>query len=192
METTGIKDEISLGWSQLIQSKNIYGEILDCSNMTCRRSDLTSERSMKLYTSFYDGDTELTRLKRMYILGNTDESRVDKITDEEKSSKSTGKSEIKNKEKKHRNREKAKDRQSKRLGKRDNSSCKHNSSSSSQIHEFIPIASFGDYEGFEQINEDLYARKDNKFMVFNGAGVDTWDGTKPVTKSGGIMDLFTN
>jgi hypothetical protein len=29
--------------------------------------------------------------------------------------------------------------------------------------------------GFEQINDDMYARTDNKFMVFNGAGVDSWD-----------------
>jgi hypothetical protein len=36
--------------------------------------------------------------------------------------------------------------------------------------------------GFEQINEDMFARKDNKFMVFNGAGVDSWHGTQPVTK----------
>ncbi|KAI2508478.1 hypothetical protein MHU86_6005 [Fragilaria crotonensis] len=31
--------------------------------------------------------------------------------------------------------------------------------------------------GFEQINDDLFARKDNKFMVFNGAGWIT--GTEP-------------
>ena len=41
--------------------------------------------------------------------------------------------------------------------------------------------------GFEQINEDLYARKDNKFMVFNGPGVDSWQTPpQPVTKTKGI------
>lgn len=36
--------------------------------------------------------------------------------------------------------------------------------------------------GFEQINEDLFARKDNKFMVFNGPGVDSFS-TNAVTKT---------
>eukprot|EP00594_Rhizosolenia_setigera_P015855 CAMPEP_0178972640 /NCGR_PEP_ID=MMETSP0789-20121207/21161_1 /TAXON_ID=3005 /ORGANISM="Rhizosolenia setigera, Strain CCMP 1694" /LENGTH=88 /DNA_ID=CAMNT_0020660181 /DNA_START=76 /DNA_END=342 /DNA_ORIENTATION=+ len=52
--------------------------------------------------------------------------------------------------------------------------------------------SFRDKEGFEQINEDLYARKENKFMVFNGVGVDTWySGTQPITKidMGILFDL---
>ena len=41
--------------------------------------------------------------------------------------------------------------------------------------------------GFEQINEDLYARKDNKFMVFNGPGVESWvSPPQPVTKTKGI------
>ena len=30
---------------------------------------------------------------------------------------------------------------------------------------------------FEQINDDLYARKKNKFMVFNGAGMNEWRDT---------------
>jgi len=36
-------------------------------------------------------------------------------------------------------------------------------------------------EGFEQINDDLFARRANKFMVFNGVGMREWT-TKPVTK----------
>ena len=44
--------------------------------------------------------------------------------------------------------------------------------------------------GFEMINEDMFARKDNKFMVFNGAGVASWKGTKPVTKISGIENML--
>ena len=47
-----------------------------------------------------------------------------------------------------------------------------------EFHSQRPIPT-----GFEQINEDLFARKDNKFMVFNGAGVDSWKSPpQPVTK----------
>ena len=45
--------------------------------------------------------------------------------------------------------------------------------------------------GFEQINEDLFARKDNKFMVFNGAGVDSWTSPpQPVTKTQRGVDIL--
>jgi hypothetical protein len=29
----------------------------------------------------------------------------------------------------------------------------------------------------------LFARKDNKFMVFNEAGMRSWKGTQPITKT---------
>ena len=35
---------------------------------------------------------------------------------------------------------------------------------------------------FEQINEDMFSRKENKFMVFNGAGVESWTGTQSLSK----------
>ena len=46
-------------------------------------------------------------------------------------------------------------------------------------------------QGFEQINEDLFARKDNKFMVFNSAGVDSWSSPpQPVTKTRSGIDIL--
>ena len=53
--------------------------------------------------------------------------------------------------------------------------------------------------GFEQINEDLFARKDNKFMVFNSAGMNTYVGAgadawmsppQPVTKMQKGLDVL--
>ena len=35
---------------------------------------------------------------------------------------------------------------------------------------------------FEQINDGMFARKDNKFMVFNEAGADSWHGVEPETR----------
>ena len=46
-------------------------------------------------------------------------------------------------------------------------------------------------QGFEQINEDLFARKDNKFMVFNSAGVDSWSSPpQPMTKTRSGIDIL--
>jgi hypothetical protein len=44
---------------------------------------------------------------------------------------------------------------------------------------------------FEQINEDMFSRKENKFMVFNGCGVDSWSGTKSITKTH-HLSIFTD
>ena len=53
------------------------------------------------------------------------------------------------------------------------------------LHTQRPIS------GFEQINEDLFARKDNKFMVFNSAGVDSWSSPpQPVTKTRRGLDIL--
>ena len=45
-------------------------------------------------------------------------------------------------------------------------------------------------EGFEQINDDMFARRDNRFVVFNGTGLDTWrkDSKEPRTKTHGLED----
>ena len=63
---------------------------------------------------------------------------------------------------------------------------KKSSKSQIEFHTQRPIPS-----GFEQINEDLFARKDNKFMVFNGAGVDSWKSPpQPVTKTKKGIDVL--
>ncbi len=47
--------------------------------------------------------------------------------------------------------------------------------------------------GFEQINDGLFARKDNKFMVFNWAGVDSWTSPpQPGTKKNRGMDILAS
>ena len=153
MDSLGVKDELTGRWNGFIESKNIYDEVLDCSKITYRRSHITSERSMNLYTSFFEGNTNLSSLKRIYLLGEMEESKEN---------------------------EKEKNKQRKPENK-------------SKLHPRKDQANFcyRDREGFEQINEDLYARKDNKFIVFNGAAVDVWDESVPVTKMEGMVDLFS-
>ena len=171
VDTTGVKDELVNGWDHIMRSKNVYSEVSNYSNMVCRRSDLTTERSMKLYTSFYDGNSQLTHFERMFILGcETKEKRKSKnhpqknITEERNQVHS--------------------------LKKKVKSSITKDGTNGNETL----LTSKHCYRarvGFEQINEDLYARKDNKFIVLNGIGVDMWRGTKPVTKLTGFLHLFS-
>lgn len=54
---------------------------------------------------------------------------------------------------------------------------------SKETRRFVP-------EGFEQINDDMFARRDNKFVVFNAPGLETWrrDSKEPRTKTHGLED----
>lgn len=48
---------------------------------------------------------------------------------------------------------------------------------------------------FEQINDDLFARKSNKYMVFNGAGKKSWSGSgKAITNTSriNVEAIFNN
>jgi hypothetical protein len=55
-------------------------------------------------------------------------------------------------------------------------------------HSYLPVSCHAKL-GFEQINEDLYARSDNKFLVLNGPGVGSWK-SQAVTKLGGLSEDF--
>lgn len=150
--SNGIYHQIIDGHNSLRKSEKAFHDILhkeSDSLLVHHRSELTSEKSMKMYCSFYDSNSTLSRLNKMYILGRDDQEEESEIVDRVKPSKTTKIS-------------------------------------------YESTMSFRDKEGFEQINEDLYARKENKFMVFNGVGVDTWySGTQPITKidMGILFDL---
>ena len=161
MDTGGVREEIIRGWEQSMQAEDAYGEIIDMSSVGYRRSDFTTARSMEMYCSFYDDDTTLSRLNRMYITGNSSFNGSNKKTSKKKKKK-------------------------KKKGAK-----KKKTDNSYQFAFLDEGQTYREHEEFEQINEDLYARKDNKFMVFNGVGVDTWHGMNPVTKVGGIeKDIF--
>jgi len=177
VDTVGVKDEISKKWNKFVESKRIYEEVLDNSKVSCQRSDLTSEKSMKLYTSFYQEDTQLTSLKQMFITGNNEETKSVEFKEAKRLPQ-------------HRE---AKEKGRKKVETMNKGASKGNIESNENMPGFSLGAkdSYRIHEGFEQINEDLYARKDNKFIVFNGIAVDYWDESKPMTKLGGMIDLFS-
>ena len=175
----GVKEAVAVGWKRYINAEQQYAEVVDNSRAQCRRSDLTTEKSLELYSSFFDDSAPISQLDMTYLLGEKPKlgqsgakaasREVRRTTFADKDDKAPSFAE-----------------KASRLG------ISIPSSSDIEKWKSPPLFTFerkgGVPAGFEQINEDLFARKDNKFMVLNGAGVDSWDGTQPKTKLKGIEE----
>ena len=149
-------------------------EIVSSNSLYHRRSDFTDENSMRLYCSFYGEDAILSELDVAYMTrGQVNaEKKNPQSYEEEKSTNFSSfmqKAEI--------------------LGIEIQQSSSSNKDPPALFHhdevrKIIP--------GFEQINENLFARKYNRFMVFNRIDIESWP-PKSKTKIGGIvqdMDLL--
>lgn len=177
--TSGVKEAVAEGWERWVAAQKQYAEIVDNSNAACRRSDLTSEESMRVYSSFYDGSTPMSQLDVTYMLGETPPS-----ASSHDALQSGGSSKFDYQEE-HTMGPSFVERAA-RLG------VTIPSSADIEKQKAAPLFSFerrrGIPSGFEQINDDLFARTENKFMVLNGSGIDSWHGTQPVTKVSGIEE----
>jgi hypothetical protein len=161
-DTDGVKEAIGEGWHDYKTSEKQYTEVVKGSMDEWRRSDLSTEDSLKLYTSMFNSETTVTTSDQIFLGGfkENEGSRLSSVKTETVP------------------RTNAFVRKANRLG---IPVTPHEEITSS------PPLFHSDRRrnvalGFEQINEDMFARKDNKFMVFNGAGMDSWNGTQPVTK----------
>lgn len=181
VHSEGVREAVALGWKRYISAEQQYAEIVDNSRTQCRRSDITTENSLELYSSFFDDSSPMSQLEMTYILG--EKPRLGDL-------EVHGASHQKNRKQSSDDhvgvpRESFADKAA-RVG------ILIPSSSEIEKWKSPPLFSFERKgfvpAGFEQINEDLFARKDNKFMVLNGAGVDSWDGTQPKTKLYGIQE----
>lgn len=164
VDASGVRDTVAAGWERYIKAEKQYSEVLEPPADTCRRSDLTTSSSLNLYASLFDEDSQLSIADLIFLLGRKPEeaSRAAKKPLDFGSKKTSFV-------------EKAA-----RIGVPIVPHDEVMTFKSEPLFQFerqrkVP-------SGFEQINEDMFARKDNKFMVFNGAGVDSWKGTEPVTK----------
>jgi len=52
MDTPGVIDAVHGGWKQFSNSESCYKEIMNVASGGPRRSDVTDDKSMKLYCSF--------------------------------------------------------------------------------------------------------------------------------------------
>jgi hypothetical protein len=170
--TDGVKEAVKSGWDGHMAAEKHYSEIFSASSTSYERSDLTTENSLKLYTSLFPPDKSVPTTDRIFISGKKDLEKK---------------------------------RESKPLSKGADSAQKTSSFVTKAAKCGIPITAHVDRMksrseplfkfkreqavpvGFEMINEGLFASKKNKFMVFNGAGVDSWRlDTAPITKTSGV------
>lgn len=172
--TEGVKNAVSNGWNRRLRAEKHYTESFSEPSQRSIRSELSTTNSLQLYSSFYPHHEEMTTTDLTFILGD----RADVPHTKTK----PGYVDLQH-------RSSAFVTRAKRLGIPITSHAELMESRSQPLFQFerrkeVPA-------GFEMINEDLFARKDNKFMVFNGAGVDSWKGTEPVTKISGIDKMLS-
>mmetsp|Transcript_25508 Transcript_25508/g.36326 ORF Transcript_25508/g.36326 Transcript_25508/m.36326 type:complete len:279 (+) Transcript_25508:1128-1964(+) len=165
--TAGVREAVARGWDRKKSAAKQYAEVLKKSNGLCRRSDLTTESSLELYASYFDDSTPLSDLELTYVVGSLVKENAPKQNrDWSESIQSTNTEDF--------------------VKTAADAGYSIRSNSDIQQTKSPPLFTFhrsGDIPaGFEQINEALFARKDNKFMVFNGPGVDSWQGARPITK----------
>jgi hypothetical protein len=189
VETLKQTDLYSVGvtescWKHLCKAEKSYSEIIDMSSIGYRRSDITTDSSMKLYTSFFDQTVcEISPLEQAYAIGERlpgDPTKplrrstrpCEKVSGPDKDLRSFDEAGFIMK-----------------AASRGINIRKKSYISQIEFHTQRPIHPIP--SGFEQINEDLFARKDNKFMVFNGAGVDSWKSPpQPMTKTKKGIDVL--
>ena len=179
MDTPGVMESLHHDWNSFAASHDCYKEITRVNGEHHHRSDLTDEKSLKLYCSFFDDSSALTEIEKSYISGTElVEKKITPIDD--KILQSNDKID----DNKSPLLQRAKMMGFPMTNSYDGSSTRFSLFTDKNREKPIP-------SGFEQINEDLYARKDNRFMVFNDAGVENWP-PRPVTKAHGelLLDYF--
>ncbi|CAB9519183.1 Phosphoinositide phosphatase SAC5 [Seminavis robusta] len=165
MDASGVRDTVASEWERCNKAEKQYSEVLHPATAACRRSDLTTSNSLNLYASLYDEGTELSIPDLIFLLGK---KPLEASSEAPKKCLDGGKDKVSFVDK------------AARIG------VPIVPHEEVMTHKSPPLFQFERQRkvpsGFEQINEDMFARKDNKFMVFNGAGVDSWKGSVPLTK----------
>lgn len=165
-DTQGIKESVSDGWKRFDLSKKQYHEIVESKSMRCYLSGLTTPSSLQLYASNFDGNSPLTTADCIFLQANRSAwppCGTNARGNEERS-----------------NYCKSFVQKASELG---IAITPHDRRIASVLPPlFQSDQTLSVSREFEQINEDMFSRKENKFMVFNGAAVESWTGTQSITK----------
>lgn len=165
LNTVGVVNAVSSGWETLRTSEKQYVEVVNAKASRCQRSDLTTSTSLDLYASVFDGDTHLSISDQIFLQAASPESYKERKPVYPPFVSMEPSSFVK---------------KAARLGIAITSHTGNSLAATPSLYQFAPRHDVP--VGFEQINEDMFSRKENKFMVLNGAGVDSWTGTQPITK----------
>ena len=171
LDTLGVTESIDVCWSRFCASEKQYIEITETPLSESGKSDLTTPSAYNLYASYFDHATPLTSPDLIFLSGesvaNSKTPSSNRLEPEKASSFVKKASRLGIAVKSHENEEVP----------------SKSSLFPLDVRKHVP-------SGFEQINDDLFCRKSNKFFVLNGAAVDTWDGIQPMTKSLHLQDLY--
>jgi hypothetical protein len=168
--TDGVRETIADGWDQHVTAEKQYHETCLPGSSKYRRSDLTTTNSLKLYATFFSPDQVMAVPDLSVLLGETPSSEV---------RRKPGHVNVK---------DRGNDFVAKAARKGIDITSHEDLSKSQSLFGFGRLHAVP--PGFEMINEDMFSRKDNKFMVFNGPGVDSWSGNSPMTKISGIEQML--
>ena len=165
LDASGVRDTVAAGWERCTKAEKQYSEIIHTPAAAYRRSDLTTPASLKLYAEMFDSNTKLSVPDLTFMIGRKP-AEAESGTPMKPLDHGETETPFVTK-----------------AAKVDVTIIPHSEVVQSKAP---PLFEFGRQRpvppDFEQINEDLYARKDNHFMVFNSAGIDSWNGTEPITK----------
>ena len=164
LNTPNVKQHISSNWKALEETENHFRSLLD-RNLKFQRSVLTDDESFQLYASFFDREMSISSLDKVFIDGCQLPA-----TQESSRLKSSF------------------------LSRDHGDPCASKSCNFRKICDELPVVMDlrnNVKSGFEQINDDFFARDDNKFIVFNRKGAECWNGPEAVTKLCSIHDDFT-
>ena len=171
-DTRGVREKLATSWQTLTLAQEQYMEIVEARVAHCQRSELTTPDSLKLYVSQFDQDLNLSTANQIY-LDSFEREKPDVDRKDGRPFQVVGHSSFVEK--------------ARRLG---ISVAPNGRSAGASFPLFRPGSSRSVPVGFEQINENLYCRKENKFMVFNGSGVSAWTGAEPLTQQSQAVDVL--
>lgn len=155
---TGVRETVTTGWKKRSTERLAqYEAIVEARVELCKRSDMTDDCSLLLYASQFNPDTQLSMADQVYMSGTDAAAKQKKpLNIKEGEAPPEPSAFVKKAE---------------RVG---IAIRAHPRQLVSGASDALPF-------GFEQINDNMFSRKANKFMVFNLPGVLTWKDS-PVTR----------
>jgi len=169
-DAAGVQDSVEQRWASFHTSEQQFAEILTRPTAPCRRSDLTTAESLKQYVSLSDNSTRLSTPDVIFLTGRKTKKAGPPVLVQPPPQAVSFTT------------------KAARLGINIGTNSEASTGNGSSLFPLQKRRSIP--PEFEQINDDMFARKDNKFMVFNGRGVDSWHGVEPVTRILKPEDLF--
>jgi hypothetical protein len=169
----GVLDSIGNGLRDFENSQTLYSEVIKADETMCERSDLTDPSSLMLYASYCDDAFKLHTADQIFLKAYDVSTRKSSHMSTSRMSPAAPVPFVK---------------KAARLGIFIEPAAGPPTDICPSVYRSHPKHEIPD--GFEQINEDMYSRIDNKLMVFNGAGVEAWSGKLPITKISDPLDIL--